>query len=93
VLQLAYAFAKPVVGTRVGGLPEVIQHGRSGFLVEPGDVERLAGALNSLLENPPRCAEMGAYALQLSETRYSWHVIAEATRRIYEGCPSPCLVS
>lgn len=41
----AMAFAKPIVATRVGGIPELIRHGENGLLVEPGDEEALADAL------------------------------------------------
>jgi glycosyltransferase involved in cell wall biosynthesis len=85
VLQVAYAFGKPAVGTRAGGLPEVIEEGRSGALVEPGDVAGLAEALADLLADDVRRAEMGRRARWLSETRFSWSTIAATTLQLYEG--------
>jgi glycosyltransferase involved in cell wall biosynthesis len=43
----------PVVATRVGGLPEVVQHDRTGLLIDPGDVNGLAGAIRAALKNGP----------------------------------------
>lgn len=59
VLIEAMAVGKPVVGTRIGGIPEVIEDGVNGFLVEPGDAQGLAQALENLLEDPGKRLEMG----------------------------------
>ncbi len=48
----AWAAGVPVVATRVGGLPELVEHGRTGLLVEFGDEAALAGAMGDLLANP-----------------------------------------
>jgi glycosyltransferase involved in cell wall biosynthesis len=75
-VQVAYAFGRPVIATRVGGLPEVVEDDRSGILVAPGDPRGLEAAMLRLLTDPQRSAEMGAYARHLSETRFSWRPIA-----------------
>ena len=48
----ALAAARPVVATRVGGVPDVVRDGVDGFLVEPGDVEALAERLERLARRP-----------------------------------------
>jgi glycosyltransferase involved in cell wall biosynthesis len=93
VAQLAYALGKPVVATRVGGLPEVIEHGRSGYLVEAGDTTEIAAAVSALMADPDGCRTMGEYARLLSETRFAWSTIAGTTRRVYEGGVTQCPVS
>jgi glycosyltransferase involved in cell wall biosynthesis len=45
IVQIAFGFEKPVIVTRVGGLPDVVEHGVTGYLVPPGDAESLAGAI------------------------------------------------
>ncbi len=45
ITQVAYAFGLPVISTNVGGLPEVVSDGETGYIVEPGDEEALAGAI------------------------------------------------
>lgn len=58
----AMAASKPLVATRVGGLPEVVAHGETGFLVPPEDPVALAGALKQVLEDPDQRSRMGAAA-------------------------------
>lgn len=66
--------ARPVIASRVGGLAEVIEDGRTGVLVPPGDPEALAGAIGALLDHPERGRALGEAA--------RWHVESEfrATR-------------
>ncbi|TXI49335.1 MAG: glycosyltransferase, partial [Mycobacterium sp.] len=60
VAHLAYTFGRPVVATTVGDLPEAVQDGVTGFLVEPGNSEQLAGAMCKLLADPQLAARLGA---------------------------------
>ncbi|MGB9802180.1 MAG: glycosyltransferase [Desulfofundulus sp.] len=55
----AMAAGKPVIASRVGGLPEVVVDGETGFLVPPGDPQALARALAQLLVNRQKAEEMG----------------------------------
>ena len=55
----AMAFEKPVVASRVGGIPEVVENGVTGILVPPGDEKSLAEVIGSLLANPQKSKEMG----------------------------------
>lgn len=59
VLMEAMAAGRPVVTTQIAGVPELVDHGTSGLLVPPGDSDALAGALEEILTNAPRRAEMG----------------------------------
>ena len=54
VVQLAYAYGKPVVATEVGGLPAAVDHGRTGLLAPPDDPAALAAALERLAADPHR---------------------------------------
>jgi glycosyltransferase involved in cell wall biosynthesis len=62
VLVEAMARALPVVSTDVVGIDDLIDHGRTGLLVAPDDPRALAGALDEMLRDPARTAEMGARA-------------------------------
>ena len=84
-LQVAYSFGRPVVATAVGGLPEVVEDGRSGFLVPPGDPEALAEALFKITSNPALAQEMGAYARHLSQTRFAWGPIGAQILAVYKA--------
>ncbi len=56
----AMAFGLPVVASRVGGIPEIVKHGITGFLVQPDNPKAIASAIIELLENPAKARKMGA---------------------------------
>jgi glycosyltransferase involved in cell wall biosynthesis len=68
----AMANAKPVIGGAHGGIPDIVEDGVTGLLVPHGDVERLAQALESLLNNPSRAREMGARGRDRIEKTFSF---------------------
>jgi len=72
VLLAAYAAGRPVIVTDTGALSEVVDIGKSGFIVPPKDVNILAQTIMKTLSNPDHMEEMGNYAKHLSETLYSW---------------------
>lgn len=76
VLHLAYSFGCPVVATRVGGLAEDIEEGRSGLLVPPGDPQALAAALARILGDQAVREELGTRGRELARTRHAWTSIA-----------------
>jgi glycosyltransferase involved in cell wall biosynthesis len=66
----AMAAGRPVVATRVGGVPDAVIDGETGLLVSPGDPAPLAAAINYMLENPERRAAMGRAAQQVARARF-----------------------
>jgi glycosyltransferase involved in cell wall biosynthesis len=58
----AMAYGKPIVATRVGGIPDVLADGTEGVLVPPGDVAALAAAVGELVADPDRAQELGRAA-------------------------------
>lgn len=67
----AMAMGKPVVATAVGGIPEIIEHRTNGFLVPPADIEGLAAAIKTVIDNPPMAINMGIAAREFIENNYS----------------------
>lgn len=61
VLIEAMAAGKPVVTTQVSSMPEIVEHNKSGFLIEPGNVRQLADAITTLLTNPVLAQKFGNY--------------------------------
>lgn len=59
VLLEAMSYGVPIIATRVGGIPEVVADGRTGILVEPGDVSALSTAICDLLTDHDLCARLG----------------------------------
>jgi glycosyltransferase involved in cell wall biosynthesis len=84
-IQVAYTFGKPVIATRVGGLPDVVVDGESGFLVDPHSPEQLATAIMTLINDPILAGKMGRYAKGLSETRFAWGPIAGNIVMVYKN--------
>jgi glycosyltransferase involved in cell wall biosynthesis len=83
VAFLAGAYGRPLVATRVGALPEVVQDGVSGLLVPPEDPQVLAAALSELLSDPARARKMGGAHARFCRTEGSWASIAQRTRALY----------
>jgi glycosyltransferase involved in cell wall biosynthesis len=83
-LQVAYTFGRPVIATRVGGLPEAVEPGRSGFLVPACSPDELAEQILKIVTNPQLAHVMGEYARHLSETRFSWRSVAKQMVQVYE---------
>jgi len=79
----AMAAKKPVVATKVGAVPKVIQDGHSGYLVEPGDEEGLTKAITGLLENPQRAFKMAENAYEIVRKHFSSHGMAEKYEQVY----------
>lgn len=67
----AMAMKKPVIGTRVGGVPEVIHEGKNGLLVNPGDPEDLANAVIRLLKSPDLAKSMGEQGRTFATTEFT----------------------
>ncbi len=88
----AMACSTAVVGSRVGGIPEVVADGKTGLLVPPGDPAALAEAINVLLADEPLAAEMGRLGRARAETEFGWASIAAQTVALYTelaGVPLP----
>jgi glycosyltransferase involved in cell wall biosynthesis len=83
VIPLAYSAAKPVVATTVGGLPEMVEHGRTGYLVPPRNEKSLADALVRLLLDGNLRREMGANGKRKVELECSPDDIALKTLEVY----------
>jgi starch synthase len=79
----AMASGTPVVASRVGGLPEVVEDGVTGYLVEPGDVEALRYRIETLLGDRAMAARMGALAHERVLARWTWAQCAERCLAVY----------
>jgi glycosyltransferase involved in cell wall biosynthesis len=70
----------PIVSTNIGAIPDMVRDGNNGYLVPPGDVEKLCDALTKLLASPEKCREFGEQGRILAETRYNWKSVGAALR-------------
>jgi starch synthase len=79
----AMACGTAVVGSQVGGIPEVVADGETGLLVPPGDPAALAAALNALILDPALAAAMGAAGRKRAAAEFGWDTIAAQTADLY----------
>ncbi|MFI1564406.1 glycogen synthase [Streptomyces sp. NPDC020490] len=82
----AMACGTPVVASRVGGIPEVVEDGRTGVLVSPGDdfEADLARALDSVLGDPEAARRMGEAGRERAVHEFGWDAVARRTVGLYE---------
>jgi glycosyltransferase involved in cell wall biosynthesis len=66
----ALACGRPVVASAVGGIPEQVEEGQTGFLIKAGDQQAMAGRVEQLLRNPHRRTEMGRQAAETARLRF-----------------------
>ena len=65
------ALARPVIGSQIGGIPELIRDGNDGYLVPPGDAEALADRMQTLFDDPHEAATMGLAGRHKIETEFN----------------------
>ena len=85
----AMATGVPVISTSVGSVPEIIENGVDGMIIESGDTERLATAIEGLEDDGERAAVIGARARDKAEDRYSVRGMVDSYARLFEEMKSP----
>ncbi len=80
----AAACEKPVIAYDHGGVPEVVEHSRTGMIVPPGDVKTMADELLRLMNDPLRIRKMGKLARQKVINRYSIDSIVKQVTAVYD---------
>lgn len=79
----AAQMARPIVATRVGGLPEVVVNGETGLLVENRNIDELVTAITFLLDHPDVAAQMGQAARQRAQENFGWEMFVDAYESLY----------
>ena len=87
ILIEAMMFAKPVIGCRTGGMTEIVEHGVSGLLAEPGDVRSLAACLRELVSDPQLRARLGAAGRRRYESSFASDKMARGTLELLSRLP------
>ena len=80
----AMASGVPVVASNVGGIPEVIDHGRTGFLASVGDVDAMSTYAIDLLQNEAQHAQFSAEAQEQARQRFDYRLIVPQYEQLYE---------
>ena len=81
----ALASGLPIVGSHVGGIPELVEHARNGMLVAPRRPRELAHAISYLAADPRLCAEIGRRNRGQAEQKYSCHRVTSRYLSLYNG--------
>lgn len=79
-----FAAGKPVIASRIGGIPELIDDGVDGLLFEPGDADELASHMRTLIENPALSEEMGRNGRNKVDERFAMDKYMDSLLGIYE---------
>ncbi len=83
VLLEAMACETPCIGIRIGGMPDIIDHNRTGLLVEPGSVEGISDAIARLYHDPEKRYRMGKNGRAKVIKDFNWKDISEKTIEVY----------
>ena len=86
VLQEAQACGLPVVSTLHNGIPEGVIDGKTGYLVPEKDIEALTMAIEKLIAEPDRWAEMGRAGREYVNSRYEMKTLINQLTRLYKAC-------
>ena len=79
----AFALGKPVIGAQIGGIPELVQDGKTGYTFEPGNSGDLRNKIKCLLDNQDKAIQMGKNARALVEKEYNAEIHYKHLIEIY----------
>jgi glycosyltransferase involved in cell wall biosynthesis len=83
VLMAALKTSRPMLASNIGGFAELLEDGRHGLLVPPGEIDDLAAAMTRLVCEPDTRRAMAEAIRELAESIPSWRQIAETTAELY----------
>ena len=84
VIKEAFFLKIPVVATKVGGIPELIEHEKNGLLVDSNDSEQLLNTINQLLENKEKSQELADVGYNFVINNLTWDVLLPKYVKFYE---------
>ena len=85
VLVEAMSAGKPLIGSKVGGIPEIIKEGKNGLLFEPMNFKKLAEMILILMEDEKLRSKMGKSSRKMAEDFFSWENISKKVYKIYKN--------
>ncbi len=84
VILETMASRKPVVGTNIGGIPDIVEDGKTGFLVPPGDPKAQTEAIIKILKDPQKAKQMGDAGRRRLEKHFSSEAMVEKIANLYK---------
>lgn len=89
VLLEAMVHARPVIASAAGGITDIVEHERTGLLVEPADVNDLAAAIRRLASDPGLADRVGRAGREHARREFSWDAIMNRLVALYRGLVEP----
>lgn len=83
VLLEALQFQRPVIASRIGGIPDIVEHGRTGWLVDPGDPGALADEIRRRAEGPEETRRVAREGKEIVRGRFAWERILDELEATY----------
>ncbi len=80
----AMSLGKPVIGSRIGGIPEQIRDGIEGILFEPGNIQELANAMDTLVDSPEKARVMGLHGRARLSEKYALSKHMDTLQALYK---------
>jgi len=75
----------PVIASRIGGIPDIVEDGVSGLLVPPGDADALAAAVRRVRDDPALARRLGEAGRRRLREQFSWQAIVQRWLNLYAG--------
>jgi glycosyltransferase involved in cell wall biosynthesis len=91
VVADAKAAGRPLLGTRFGGMPEVIEHGRSGWLIPPGGLDELVTGIATLWRDPAQRRHFAQAAVETVRQRFLFDGRMQRMMDLYQGAAAGTL--
>ena len=84
-IKESFYLKTPVIATKVGGIPEIIEHGKNGILVSPNNPQELVSAINELLTNKTKRDTLATNAYEYIINNFSWDILLKKYIDLYEN--------
>lgn len=81
----AMGYGLPIIASNVGGIPQLVEDGKNGFMVKPGDIDGFATAILNIIKNDDLNYEMGKSSLEKADEKYSLEGHIEKIKVLYEA--------
>ena len=80
----AMGYGLPIIASNVGGIPQLVEEGKNGFMVTPGDIDGFSTAILNIIQNDDLNYEMGKNSLEKADEKYSLEAHIQKIKELYD---------